>query len=234
MIRLLAMGGYIFQSAAAFALIFAVSHILRPEDYTAFSLALATSQFFAVAAFEWVNLAAVRYLASARGDDAARLCSSLFSAEALSATVLVFGAVAASCSGRVEPVSVLLGLAIAIMQSLTDLHFTMIRVSGRLGISALLFVARASTQLAGAVSGALFWGTPTAALLGVLLGHALGILLSSIMDHSLLQWSPSRTKRSELAEFCRYGMLAAGASVTHLTVPMMIRFIVIGGLGDSC
>src|ERR1700710_62901 len=35
------------------------------------------------------------------------------------------------------------------------------------------------------------------------------------------------------ANFARYGMLAAGASVIHLSVPVMIRFIVVGRLGAT-
>jgi hypothetical protein len=33
--------------------------------------------------------------------------------------------------------------------------------------------------------------------------------------------------------FCRYGMLAAGASVIHLSVPVLLRLIVIGRLGTT-
>ena len=35
------------------------------------------------------------------------------------------------------------------------------------------------------------------------------------------------------AEFSRYGMLAAAASVIHLSVPVALRFIVVGGLGAA-
>jgi predicted membrane channel-forming protein YqfA (hemolysin III family) len=89
MISLLAFGSYIYQSASAIILIFAVSHILSPAQYTSFSLALATSQLFCVFVFEWLQLAGVRFLAAASGEEAARLRFSLFSAGLLSALVLL-------------------------------------------------------------------------------------------------------------------------------------------------
>src|SRR5260221_13008187 len=80
MIRLLALVSYIYQSAAAIVLIFAISHLLLPADYRNFSLALASSQLLCVLMFEWLYLAGLSFLAAAKGDDAARFRWSLFTA----------------------------------------------------------------------------------------------------------------------------------------------------------
>src|SRR5260221_11995747 len=111
MIRLLALVSYIYQSAAAIVLIFAISHLLLPADYTNFSLALASSQLLCVLMFEWLQLAGLRFLAAAKGDDAARLRWSLFAAGLLSALALVSIGGAASLASTLARSVVVLGLA---------------------------------------------------------------------------------------------------------------------------
>ncbi|XUJ32759.1 hypothetical protein ACQ5SK_31055 [Bradyrhizobium japonicum] len=133
MISLLAFGSYIYQSASAIILIFAVSHILSPAQYTSFSLALATSQLFCVFVFEWLQLAGVRFLAAASGEEAARLRFSLFSAGLLSALVLLLVGGVAGLLGTLETSVVALALAMAVLQGATDLYFMIVRVSDRLG-----------------------------------------------------------------------------------------------------
>lgn len=95
MTRLLAMAGYVYQSAAAIILIFAISHLLPAADYTSFSLALASSQLLCVLMFEWLQLAGLRFLAAAGENEAARLRWSLFAAGLSSAGALV---VVGSCA----------------------------------------------------------------------------------------------------------------------------------------
>ena len=215
----------------AIGLIFAIGHILSPTNYTVFSLALASSQLLSVLMFEWLQLAGVRFLAPATGSDAVRLRSSLFSAAGLSALALVLVGGLVSLFAKLPLELTALGVALAAAQGVTDLHFMMIRVSGRLGAAAMLLIGRATLLLAGAIAGAMVFGNATATLAGIVLGHIISMLLGSLSDRSLLQWRPRLTARADLSGFCRYGMLAAGASVLHLAVPVMIRFIVVGRLG---
>ncbi|MDP1582397.1 MAG: hypothetical protein Q8M18_03110 [Bradyrhizobium sp.] len=233
MVRLLAFGSYAYQSVTAIALIFAISHILSPANYTVFSLALASSQLLCVLMFEWLQLAGVRFLAPATGSDAVRLRSSLFSAAGLSALALVLVGSLLSLFAGLPLELTFLGLALAAAQGVTDLHFMMIRVSGRLGAAAMLLIGRATLLLAGAIAGAMVFGNATATLAGLVVGQMIALLLGSLADRSLLQWRPRLTARADLAGFCRYGMLAAAASVLHLAVPVMIRFIVVGRLGSA-
>ena len=233
MIRLLALVGYIYQSATAIVLIFAVSHILLPAHYTSFSLALASSQLLCVLMFEWLQLAGVRFLAAAKGEDAAKLRFSLFAAGLLSALALIsFGSVASLASTLALRV-VVLGLALSVLQGFTDMSFMVIRVSGRLGTAAILLILRASLLLAGAVTGALLYGTTEATLFGILCGQVAALVTGLIIHRTPLRKVSRRTMLADWANFCRYGMLAAGASVIHLSVPVMIRFIVISRLGAA-
>jgi O-antigen/teichoic acid export membrane protein len=233
MTRLLALVSYVYQSATAIILIFAISHILPPAHYTNFSLVLASSQLLCVFMFEWLQLAGLRFLAAAKGDDAARLRWSLFVAGLLSALALVLTGSAASLLGTLAPRVVAIGLLVAVFQGITDLYFMAIRLSDRLGAAALLLILRASLLLVGAVSGASLYGTTEATLLGVAFGHATGLIAGLITHRTPLRQVPRGTMLADWANFARYGMLAAGASVIHLSVPVIIRFIVVGRLGAT-
>ena len=233
MTRLLALASYVYQSAAAITLIFAVSHILPPAHYTGFSLALASSQLLCILMFEWLQLAGVRFLAAARATEAARLRTSLVAAALASAATLLAVGGAASIFIDAPPRMIALGLALAVLQGLTDLLFTMIRVSDRLATSALLIIFRASVLLAGAVAGAFSGGTAISTLSGSVLGYSLSLLVGLACFRAPLQRPSQQTLVADIADFCRYGMLAAGASVIHLTVPVTIRFIVVGRLASD-
>jgi len=233
MIRLLALAGYVYQSLLAIALIFAISHLLPTADYTNFSLALASSQLLCVLMFEWLQLAGLRFLAAAEPAEAARLRASLFAAGGLSAVALVAVGSGASLIGTLASEVIVVGLAIAVLQGVTDLYFLTIRLSGGLGMASSLMALRASAVLGGAVIGALVAGTARATLLGVAAGHAAGLLVGLIAHRAPLRIVSFRAMLGHWAEFCRYGMLAAGASVTHLSVPVLLRFIVIHRLGAT-
>ncbi|SFQ31940.1 Membrane protein involved in the export of O-antigen and teichoic acid [Bradyrhizobium sp. Ghvi] len=233
MIRLFALAGYIYQSATAIILIFAISHLLQATDYTHFSLALASSQLLGVLTFEWLQLAGLRFLAAAGERDGARLRWSLFTAALLSAGALVLIGACASLASPLASQVVALGLIVAVLQGVTDLYFLTIRLSDRLGLASLLLAFRATALLGGAVTGAILSGTAEAALLGIAAGHITGLAAGLIAHRTRLERTPVSAMLSDWSEFCRYGMLAAGASVIHLSVPVLLRFIIISRLGAT-
>ena len=233
MIRLLAMAGYVYQSAMAIVLIFAISHLLPAADYTSFSLALASSQLLCVLMFEWLQLAGLRFLAAARGDEAARLRGSLFAAGLVSAVALVAVGSAASVPSTLAPRVIALGLAVAVLQGIADLYFLAVRLSDRLDAASFLMALRATILLGGAVTGAKLYGTAEATLVGVAAGHAVGLLIGLMVHRTPVRRASWRTMAADWANFGRYGMLAAAASVIHLSVPVMLRFIIIGRLGAT-
>ncbi|WP_339028162.1 hypothetical protein WI604_25335 [Bradyrhizobium symbiodeficiens] len=233
MTRLLAMAGYVYQSAAAIILIFAISHLLPAADYTNFSLALASSQLLCVLMFEWLQLAGLRFLAAARENEAARLRWSLFTAGLSSAAALVVVGSCASLASLLPTGIVALGLGISVLQGLTDLYFLSIRLSDRLGISSFLLALRATALLAGAAAGSVISGTAEAALIGIAAGQAFGLLAGLIAYRTPMKRVPLQDMLADWKDFSRYGMLAAGASVIHLSVPVLLRVVVIGQLGAT-
>lgn len=233
MTRLLAMAGYFYQSAAAIILIFAISHLLPAADYTNFSLALASSQLLCVLMFEWLQLAGLRFLAAARENEAARLRWSLFAAGLSSAGALIVVGSCASLASVLPTGIVALGLGISVLQGLTDLYFLSVRLSDRLGIASSLLAFRATALLTGAAAGAASSGTAEATLLGVAAGHTLGLFAGLVAYRTPLERASLRAMLADWKDFSRYGMLAAGASVIHLSVPVLLRVIVIGRLGAT-
>lgn len=233
MTRLLAMAGYVYQSAAAIILIFAISHLLPAADYTNFSLALASSQLLCVLMFEWLQLAGLRFLAAAGENEAARLRWSLFAAGLSSAVALVVVGSCASLASSLPTGIIALGIGISVLQGLTDLYFLSVRLSDRLGIASFLLALRATALLAGAVAGGVVAGTAEATLLGIAAGHALGLLAGLVAYRTPMERTSFGTMLADWKEFSRYGMLAAGASVIHLSVPVLLRVIVIGRLGAT-
>jgi O-antigen/teichoic acid export membrane protein len=233
MTRLFAIAGYVYQSAAAIVLIFAISHLLPAADYTNFSLAMASSQWLCVLMFEWLQLAGLRFLAAAKESDAARLRWSLFAAGLLSAGALVVVGSCASLISGLAPDIVALGLSVAVLQGLTDLYFLSVRLSDRLGTASSLLALRATALLGGALAGAMMSGTAAATLLGIASGHLLGFLAGLIAYRTPLDRVSLREMLADWKDFSRYGMLAAGASVIHLSVPVLLRIIIIGRLGAT-
>ena len=233
MIRLFALLSFVYQSAAAVVLIFTLSHILSPIEYTAFSLALASSQLLCVLMFEWLQLAGVRLLAAATGEDAARLRTSLLAAALLCALALLLIGSAFSLAGPLAPTVVALGLTLAVLQGLADMQIMTIRISNRLGTAAMLLILRASLLLGGATAGAHLYGTTEAALFGSISGQAAALLMGLIVHRMPLKWISLRRMIGDWGDFSRYGIPAAAASVIHLSVPVVLRFTVIGSLGTA-
>jgi hypothetical protein len=113
------------------------------------------------------------------------------------------------------------------------MYFMAIRVSDRLGTASSLLILRASLLLVGAVAGASIYGTAEATLLGIVCGHATSLIAGLFAHRTPLRRVSHRAMLTDWMDFSRYGMLAAGASVIHLSVPVMIRFIVVSSLGAA-
>ena len=227
------MAGYVYQSAAAIILIFAISHLLPAADYTNFSLALASSQLLCVLMFEWLQLAGLRFLAAAKENEAARLRWSLLAAGLSSAAALVVVGACASAASVLPTGIVALGLGISVLQGLTDLYFLSVRLSDQLGIASFLLALRATGLLAGAVAAGVISGTAEAALLGIASGHVLGLLAGLAAYRTPMERVPLQRMLADWKDFSRYGMLAAGASVIHLSVPVLLRVVILGRLGAT-
>ena len=233
MTKLFVLGGYLYQSVAAIGLVFAVSHLVESSAYTQFSLVVALSQFIAVLAFEWLQIAATRFLAGAPEGRKQRLRSAVLSAFALSAAaLLVVGPITFHFTAA-HRLTAGLALGVAIAQSLADLLLTVLRVDNRLAASAGLAIIRSTCLVTFAALGAWLGGGAEAALAGMLLAQICGVSATLAYDRTLMRLRRDEVTKSDLAAFAGYGMKAAAASVMHLGAAVSLRFLVVGRLGPS-
>jgi hypothetical protein len=102
-----------------------------------------------------------------------------------------------------------------------------------LGTASGLLILRASVLLTGAVAGALVYGTAAATLCGIAAGYGAVLLFSLTVHRAPLQRASRQALLTDWGNFCRYGIMAAAASVIHLSVPVTLRLIVIASLGRA-
>lgn len=214
---------YGYQAAAALSLLLAVAHVLNGAEYARFSLTLATAQFAAIGAFEWVRIAATRFYPGPNLDRAPLQKASLGAGFVGSAAIGALLCIGAALGGAPASV-VLLGAAVAVGQGLTDLYLTFVRFRGDLSGFARLQCLRATAMVGFAVAGALLTGRATGALAGIVLAHAALILIALVTDAQLratpwLRPAPNLV-RAQLA----YGVPAAGASILSLATVLMARY----------
>ena len=152
-------------------------------------------QLATAVAFEWLQLSGQRFLSSSQGDERRRDCNHPCSARSHSAAPPAAAALAA-LSGRIPGSLIGITLAVTIVQGTVDLHYMMIRVSGRLSSASILMICRATFLLVGAIVGAKLHGTAEAALVGMLAGHGLGLALGSPGSTDLVETGTPRLPKS--------------------------------------
>ncbi len=220
--KLLAIGAYGVQAASTLGTVFAVSHLLEPTHYGAYSLVVATSQTVAVLAAEWIRLATQRFCSTSSLDLPSRVAT-VQCAFLLVCILLAIVGTGISWSGWIAADQVMSGLGIAVLMGATDLQLVFLRVRGSLKGFAQLQAIRALLLLLLPTTGALLTHSATGALLGLNLGYLLSLALFVRADPSWWRVRPSLFNGALLREMARYGVAAAGASMLHALVPISLR-----------
>lgn len=233
MTRLFILSGYFYQSLVAIALIFLIGHAVDGASYTAFSLASATSQFVSVLAFEWLQIAGMRFLAGADETERPRWRKVIYLAFGLSGFLLLLVAVTAQMVWPLLGPMAGLVVALALAQGAADLLLTVIRAEGGALRSALLQIIRSSCVLAAASIGAWHLGTAEAALTGMLLGQIAGGAAALFTARNMLGVAQHTPALRDLATIARYGLAASVASVLHMSASLAVRFLIVRALGVS-
>lgn len=223
--KMMTLGAYGYQATASLLLVFVVAHILPAAEYKRFSLAFATAQFAAIAAFEWVRIAATRFYP---GPDEKLSPLQMASLGAAFAGASALGCIVALCAlyFGAPILSVGIWATLALGQGFTDLHFTMMRFRGDLITFARMQSLRASLMLLGGAVGSWLGGGAVGTLLGLCLAYGVTILTATIADKSLRHapWrSPSAT---QFVRYVSYGGAAAGASILYLGTLVIGRYVI--------
>ena len=239
---LLSSGGvvasYFSQAAFALAQILIVSRVLPRSEYTSFSIALSGSQLLAVIAFEWVRVASSRFQPNATSATLKVLKST---------AVLIFVAelaimFAASMSypfrlGGSRDAAYLLCLA-AGAQGITDIVLTTLRSTGSSRTFSVLQTLRGLASTTGAASGAVFFYSWHAAMVGYIAGILLPFLLvflapklSTSRDNIDGLYTPGSNYGGWIWKYLHYGFPAATASMIFLGIPVGLRLVLDGKYG---
>lgn len=226
-------GAFGYQALAALCLVLAVAHVLSGVEYARFSLTLATAQFVAIGAFEWVRIAATRFYPGPDPAGARLQKASLgagFAFSALAVGLLSLGA----AFGGISLSMILLGTGVAVGQGLTDLYLTFVRFRGNLSAFARLQSIRATFMVGLGFGGAVVAGSATGALTGIALAHASVVIIALLSDVQLRRTPWHRPSTELVKAQIAYGVPAAGASILHLGTFLCARFLAtILAPGDS-
>ncbi len=231
--KVLAMGAYAFQAFATLALVFGVSRVLPTSEYGHYSLIVATAQSAAVIAFEWIRLAAVRYCSGVEGEEAAKRLATTqvtFGAAALT-LILVAGVLAAT--QWISPTDVAVGTLVAILVGITDLQLMFLRANGSFLQFAALQCGRSLAILLASVSAAYALQTAGGGLIGMAAGYAVSLGIFVAADPGWWRWQWRLACSTTFKNMARYGASAAAASMIHLQVPLLMRWIAKAHLGTE-
>ncbi|RRN62194.1 hypothetical protein [Caulobacter sp. 602-1] len=223
MSKLFTLAAYFYQSIAGLVLVLCVSRIVSASEYSQYSLAVATSQAMAIAAFEWVRLAATRFYPAETDAATRRKLASVWAAfvggVALLLTITLFVGVI-----QRRPIEAALIFVVALLQGGTDLQLTLARFRGQLLLFSQLQCARATLLIIGTLAGATLSGQAQGGLLGLAAAYVTTALLFGFVDTKSLKVNLAEANREDLAAFLRYGATASGASTIHLIVPLVLRW----------
>jgi len=231
MAKLFAFGAYFYQALLGFGLLMVVARLLSADDYAGYSLFIGTTQFGAIACFEWLRFACSRFYPGLDADTEKAQRKTLL-VEALGGTVVCLIGGAAGIAFGVPPLLAAIGGAVAACQGGSDLHLSVVRFARRFGTFSWLNGIRASVLAIGTIGGALADRSVIGATGGLLAGYLVYGAVAAFGDRSAYPRG-GRWSATILREHARYGGVSAGMSVLALLSPLGLKFILTSALGPT-
>jgi len=227
--KILALGAYFYQAALAFGLLIVVARLLPAADYAGYSIFIASTQFVAICCFDWIRYACTRFYPGRDAAAEADQRRTLWGETAAAALVCVIAGAIVIPLG-LPPVIAGLGVAVAIVQGGSDIHFTMLRFrrqfSAFSGLQGFRATILATGSIAGAWMGHSLVTTATGLVGAYLVFAAIALVVELRVRRPAGRWS------SDIArEHLSYGSISAGASVIGLLAPLGLRLILSSTLG---
>lgn len=231
MVKIAALGSYLYQSALAFCLLIAVSHLLAAPTYVAYSLFISIAQFADIACFQWLRSACSRFYPGPDEESELAQRGVIIAEFIASAALCLLGALVA----QLFDVPLWLGLAgatAAILQGGGELHLTMLRFRQEFRLFSCLQGARATIQAATTLAGAALGGDLKHVVAGILVGNLVYCILACVLSRHILPWS--RASDGKLVKrHLVYGGVSAGASIVGVMAPLGLKTIFLSGLGPA-
>ena len=231
MAKLAALSAYFYQAALAFCLLIAVSHLLSPADYAAYSLFVSLVQFAGIAFFEWIRFACSRFYPGPDSQSEATE-RGVLTTEFLACTGLCLLSAALSRVFDVPGWVGVAGAVTAIMQGGGELHLTMLRFRQEFRLFSWLQGSRATILALATLGGGMISADFEHLVIGGLAGNLLYGLIALAASRRILPFAPQWDAALSRRHFV-YGSVSAGASVAGLLAPLGFKAILTGALGPA-
>lgn len=231
MAKILALGAYLYQAVVAFGLLIVVARLLPARDYAAYSLFMATSQFVAIAFFEWIRFACTRFYPgpSARTEATQRRTMLV---EFSMCTLVCIGVGGVSLFFGLPVEFAIIGAGVAILQGASDLQLTIVQFYGRFHDFSWMQGLRATLLALATCLGAFATRTVFGAIIGLLCAYLLYAAAIAFMERKRRfprqHWGPAIAR-----QHLQYGTVAAGASILGLMAPLGLRYVLIASFGPQ-
>jgi len=232
MAKIIALGAYFYQAVIAFGLLIVVAHWLAPADYASYSLFISICQFAAIAAFEWVRFACMRFYPGADADSEAAERRAILT-EALACAMLCLIAAGVSLIFGVPPVVALVGGLVSIAQGGSDLHLTMLRFRQDFRAFSVLQGSRATILAAGTLLGALISPSFLSTVTGLLAGYIAYGLLAFLLSRRADTRPAAALDNVRIRKHLIYGSVSAGAATAAMFAPLALKAIFTSALGAT-
>ncbi len=231
MVKIAALGAYIYQSVLALGLLIAVSHLLTAPNYVAYSLFISIVQFADIVCFQWLRSACSRFYPGP-DEESEQAQRGVIIAEFMASAALCLLGVIAATLFDVPLWLGLTGAAAAILQGGGELHLTMLRFRQEFRLFSCLQIARATIQAATTLAGAALGGDLKHVVAGILIGNFVYCVLACVLSRNILSWSHIRSGKL-VKHHLVYGGASAGASVAGVLAPLGLKTIFLSGLGPA-
>jgi len=231
MAKIAALGAYFYQSLLAFGLLIVVSNLLPASDFAAYSLFTSIVQFAEIACFQWIRAAASRFYPGPDETSERSERGVIMVELAGSAGICLLGASLAPLFGA--PVWLgLLGAVAAILQGAGETHLTMLRFRQEFRLFSQLQGARATILAAATIAGAAIRPDFAHVMAGFLAGNIVYCILAWARSRRVMpicaHWRADIVKRNLV-----YGGTTAGAGVATLLMPLALKTVLLGSLGQA-
>lgn len=231
MAKLAALSAYFYQAALAFGLLIAISNLLTPADYAAYSLFVSLVQFAGIAFFEWLRFACSRFYPGPDPQSEATE-RGVITVEFLASAGLCLLSAALALVLDVPGWVGIAGAATAILQGGGELHLTMLRFRQEFRLFSWLQGSRASIIAAATLGGAMVSADFEHLVIAGLLGNLLYGLVALVASRRILPFAP-RWDAAVSRRHVAYGSVSAGASVAGMLAPLGFKAILTGALGPA-
>ncbi len=223
---------FLLNAALSFALSLAVAHLVGPENFGRYAVALSISVVVNTVLFEWLRLSTTRFYSERVRAEQPEVEGTLAAAYAATSGVVVMAGAMLLVAGLefgLSPALLAAAVAVGLTVGLFDYRTAQARALFLDRRYAALLVARGSLAFALATAAAWLWRDPAAVLFGSAVA-ALGTL-ALVRERGRTAFVWGAPDRRLLARFAGYALPLVAAGAIYQFLPLLNRSVLAGRSG---